>query len=179
MMKPWPVASAELIAEEWVSFPGGELQGTRPKARCRACRALPAGQTGRTLCFHCYRADAARQRALVAAAGLQTASDARFQFTLPFEPVNRARLETLHAERRAARVALEQGSHRFELRRRQAQIAARRALERVDAGPRSPRALEALRAAELQLPDAWLPYVCHTSAQKPAVDVAARRRMRY
>jgi hypothetical protein len=132
------------------------------------------------LCFQCYRADVARQRALVAAAGLHTASDARFQHTLPFEPVNRARLETLHAERRAARAALEQGSrHRFELRRRHAQIAARRALEQVAAEARSPRALAALRAAELQLPDAWLPYVCQTSPPQPTGDASARKSVRY
>ena len=67
----------------------------------------------------------------------------------------------------------------FELRRRQAQIAARRALEQVDASPRSRRALDALHAAELQLPDAWLPYVCQTSAAPAVVRVARGGRVRY
>jgi hypothetical protein len=170
---------------EWVSFPGGELQARRPKALCPACRealkaevlkaearqrgpARPAGRRGGTLCFQCYRAELDRERALRAAADLDTASDARFQFQLPFEPVNRARLERLRVERVQARAEAVQGAGRYVDKRRQAQIAARHALQQIAAGlkarqlagPERDRVLAgAAHAAELQLPEAWLPYV--------------------
>jgi hypothetical protein len=106
----------EHAADEWVTFPGGELEGKRPKALCPSCRealrraatqgpTTRARQLGRTLCFQCYRADLDRDRAIKAAADLTTTSDARFQFQLPFEPVNRPRLETLKAARRETRAA--------------------------------------------------------------------------
>src|SRR5436309_1224383 len=79
----------EVIAAEWVTFPGGELEGKRPKALCPACRdalnressttAQPGGRRPRPLCFDCYRVDLARTRALKAAGELDTASVARFQ----------------------------------------------------------------------------------------------------
>ena len=111
-----------------------------------------------------------RERALKAAGSLDTASEARFQGQLPFEPVNRARLERLRAERADARVAAHAGAGRFVDRRRQAQIAARHALERIVAGVRASierrpehereaARRKALEAAELQLPDVWLPFV--------------------
>src|SRR5438128_1863406 len=94
---------------DWVGFPGGELEGKRPKALCPACREDVGGlwtrRSGhadrgrRTLCFQCYRAEIDRDRALKAAGGLDTASVERFQTALPFEPVNRARLEMLKADR--------------------------------------------------------------------------------
>src|SRR5438874_2548015 len=96
------------VAEEWVSFPGGELEGKRPKVLCPACRealnceaagsrssAVRPSSLSRALCFQCYRAELERERALRAAGDLDTASEARFQFQLPFEPVNRARLDML------------------------------------------------------------------------------------
>lgn len=176
-----------------MTFPGGELEGTRPKVLCPACRerlraqsrhaplsgaggaTLSGSQSGLdgpaprpTLCFQCYRVDRARDRALEAARSLQTASEARFQSSLPFEPVNRVRLERLRAARAAARAAMSVGSARFVDRRRHAQIAARHALERIAAGLQS-RGIEppeqdrvmasAIHAAELQLPEAWLPFV--------------------
>jgi hypothetical protein len=105
---------------------------------------------------------------LQAARNLYTASEARFQDTLPFEPVNRVRLERLRTERSAARAGLKSGSGRFVDTRRQAQIAARHALDRIAArlksrgvaeAMRDPAIADAIHAAELQLPVAWLPFV--------------------
>jgi len=165
------------VTDEWVSFPGGELEGRRPKALCRACREALERAAGRaeryqprTLCFQCYRAELDREHALKAAGDLDTASVERFQTSLPFEPVNRARLVMLKADRAAARESLRHGVGQFVDKRRQAQIAARHALQRIFAGVQArsastPRHADddivaaATRAAELQLPDAWLPFV--------------------
>ena len=154
------------------------MEGQRPRVMCPVCRlrafraaaANPEGRAPRPepVCFRCYRVDQARQRALRAARDLCTASEARFQDTLPFEPVNRARLERLRTERTAARAGLKIGTGRFADKRRQAQIAARHALDRIAAGLKSqgvaepvrhPGIAEAIHAAELQLPAAWLPFV--------------------
>jgi hypothetical protein len=173
--------AAQVIEQEWVGFPGGELEGKRPKALCVACRealkrtaAAPLGRTptpgtsARPLCFQCYRADLDRERAIQAAAELDTASDARFQSQLPFEPINRGRLEMLKAERTAERTAAVQGIGQYVDKRRQAQIAARHALQAIAAGLKARRLTPTLEAqtlaaaahaAELQLPDAWLPFV--------------------
>ena len=171
---------AEVEAGEWVGFPGGELEGKRPKALCPACRerlaraaegrARRRGQPGgaRTLCFQCYRAELDRQRAIAAAAAVDTGSVARFQDQLPFEPVNRARLDALKAVRAGARAAARSGVGRFVDRRRQAQIAARHTLQQLAAGLKTrnvgaasaTRVMDAaIHAAELQLPEAWLPFV--------------------
>jgi hypothetical protein len=122
----------------------------------------------RPLCFQCYRAELERERALRAAGQLDTASEARFQTQLPFDAVDTPRLDALKAERAQARAAAVIGAGRFVDKRRQAQIAARHALQRVADGLRA-RGLarddrhrafaEAIHAAELQLPDAWLPFV--------------------
>ena len=176
--------------QDWITFPGGELEGIRPTGRrpggCPDCRAGAA-------CFRCYRASVARERKILAAGRLDTASPERFQGLLPLEPVNRSRLEQLRAERavaRAAVVATSAGQCADRVRR--AQMAARRAIEqiaglgrsRAAAGVASPtggtgvpasragsagadvaeqvRVLalaRAVDAAELQLPEAWLPYV--------------------
>ena len=176
---------AEVTEKEWVTFPGGELEGQRPQGMCPICRErlraearaaakgvaeiphAPASSL-RPICFQCYRVDQARQRALQAARNLYTASEARFQDTLPFEPVNRVRLERLRLERSAARAGLKSGSGRFVDTRRQAQIAARHAIDRIAvelksrgvAEPtRHPAIADAIHAAELQLPAAWLPFV--------------------
>ena len=174
----------QLAAEEWVSFPGGELEGKRPKALCPTCREAlkraaavvrpsspspsSTSSPSRPLCFQCYRVALDRERTLRAAGDLDTASDARFQSQLPFEPVNRGRLEMLKVERSAARTAGAQGAGRFVDRRRQAQTAARHALQQITAGLKvrqlapavEMRVMEAaIHAAELQLPDAWLPFV--------------------
>ncbi|HMB79613.1 MAG TPA: hypothetical protein VKI43_06080 [Vicinamibacterales bacterium] len=122
----------------------------------------------RPLCFDCYRADLARERALKEAGDLDTASDARFQTQLPFEPVNQTRLDTLKAERAAARASASQGIGQYADKRRHAQIQARHALQAIAAGlkqrqlapaMRSQAMASAIHAAELQLPEAWLPYV--------------------
>jgi len=175
-------APAQFIKDsDWVGFPGGELEGKRPKALCPECRhqlqARAAGQPCRDavrppLCFQCYRAELDRDRALKAAGQLDTASAERFQTALPFEPVNLPRLEMLKVERSAARAsALVTSSGKFADRRRQAQIAARHALQQIAAGlaangvrkrtpaDRGAEIAAAIHAAELQLPESWLPFV--------------------
>ena len=174
---------------DWLAFSGGELEGKRPKALCPACRrqlqeratgkddcgaALQTCRDGgrRPLCFQCYRADIDRDRALRAAGELDTSSAERFQTALPFEPVNRPRLEMLKAERSTARAStLATSSGKFADRRLQAQIAARHALQRIAAGlagnstwkptpaEREREMAAAIHAAELQLPESWLPFV--------------------
>jgi hypothetical protein len=132
---------------------------------CPACRQR-AERTA-TLCFQCYRSELDRERAIRRAGELQTASAARFQEQLPFAPVNRPRLERLRVARAASRQHDAQSvSGPFVARLRQAQIAARRALQQIaatSAAARTPAALSALasatHAAELQLPEAWLPFV--------------------
>ena len=191
------------VADEWVSFPGGELEGKRPKVLCPACRAAlkaaavagdvaPRGaSTRRALCFQCYRAELDRERALRDAGQLDTASDARFQTQLPFEPVNTARLTMLKAERTSERGVMLEGAGRFANARRQAQIAARHALQAIVAGVAARKSaavkstagshavstnslmdsaiVSAIHAAELQLPESWLPFVVGQSAVQKAV----------
>lgn len=162
----------QLVEREWVGFPGGELEGTRPRTLCAPCRerlkrdAAAGVKPSRTraLCFQCYRAEVEREGRLRAAGQLDTATDARFQFALPFEPVNQPRLDWLRAERGVARVESARGHGRFVDKRRQAQIAARHALQSIAAGLKvrqlTPADHErelaaAAHAAQLQLPDAW------------------------
>ena len=170
---------AQVSRDEWVSFPGGELEGKRPKALCPACRealkreALSSGPArlsspSRPLCFQCYRAELDRERAIAAAGQLDTASEARFQFQLPLEPINQSRLDSLKAARSEARTASVQGIGAYVDKRRRAQIAARHALQAIAEGLRAQRIsaperrdemTAAIHAAELQLPEAWLPFV--------------------
>jgi hypothetical protein len=171
----------EVASDEWVSFPGGELEGKRPRALCLACRealrraslrgsAAPRDQRrARTLCFGCYRAELDRQRGIAAAGTFDTGSDARFQFQLPFEPLNRPRLAMLKADRAAVRnAALATPAGARIDKRRQGQIAARHALQQIVAelharriakGERDRAIASAFHAAELQLPDSWIPFV--------------------
>jgi len=177
--------TSQVTHEEWVTFPGGELEGKRPRTLCPACRerlkrsALGGFRTGQgghpgrsrhpgLLCFECYRADIERQKALRAAGHLETTSDERFQFVLPLEPVDKPRLEMLRADRAAARAAERVGVGRFIDRRRRAQIAARHALQSIVAGlqirkvegaERARAVFTATHVAELQLPESWLPFV--------------------
>jgi hypothetical protein len=157
---------------EWVTFPGGELEGKRPRRLCPACRKRLNGQRTRpskpALCFQCYRLELEREKALRAAGDLNTASEARFQSALPFEPVNLRRLSMLKAERDAERLATRAGTGRFADRRRQAQMAARHALQSIAAGLRAQQApidarervmAAVVHAAELQLPESWLSFV--------------------
>jgi len=183
-------------ANEWVGFPGGQLEGKRPKALCPSCRVAlerqaagraprrgpdSAALRARTLCFQCYQADLARQRALLAAGTIDTASEARFQYQLPFEPLDAGRLELLQAERAQERhgarglgSGLGSGivlphAGRFDERRHRAQIAARHAVQGSVARPaasdaaartaHNERMLAAFHAAELQLPESWWPFV--------------------
>jgi hypothetical protein len=162
----------QLSQDEWVSFPGGELEGRRPKALCATCRedvkrevlapSRPSGPS-RLLCFQCYRADLDRQRGIAAAGQLDTGSEARFQYQLPLEPVDRSRLDSLKAARGDARIASVQGIGAYIDKRRHAQIAARHALQAIASvlSPADRRTAfgDAIHAAELQLPEAWLPFV--------------------
>ncbi|MEQ1729119.1 MAG: hypothetical protein ABL982_12145 [Vicinamibacterales bacterium] len=164
---------------DWTPFPGGELEGARPKAQCPACRARigrdavgAAGAGKPALCFQCYRADIEKNRKLKAAAELDTASDARFQCTLPFEAVNTSRLARLKVEREEARTKARAGAGSYIEKRHRAQIDARHALARLLHGlkqrelgavgqmqRRQAAADMAMRAAEMQLPESWLPFV--------------------
>src|SRR5262245_3439387 len=166
---------SQVIDKEWLSLPGGELQAPRPSVLCPACRtklkdrlSKPSDTANRPACFACYRATIERERRLRAAGELNTASMARFQSALPFEPVNEARLSRLRSDRETSRVASRQGTGQYVDKRRQAQITARHALERIVIGLRDrnlpaherDRVLSnATHAAELQLPEAWLPFV--------------------
>ena len=123
---------------DWVPLPGGELEAPRPSVLCAGCRDVRrrlADAGGRpeahskALCLNCYRAGRERDRKLVAARDLDAASEARFQISLPFEPVNRARLNQLRAARQEARVADRRGAWMYVDKRRQAQIEARHALQ--------------------------------------------------
>ncbi|MGE5244960.1 MAG: hypothetical protein ACM3SQ_12095 [Betaproteobacteria bacterium] len=171
--------SSQVTDGDWISFPGGELQGRRPRALCPACReALRVQVLGRgrvapgpgrrgTLCFQCYRAELDRERALRAAADLNTASEERFQTALPFESIDRSRLERLRTERAKVRAMAQQGAGQYVDKRRRAQIVARHALQAIAAGLRARQTpwqrdqelAAAVHAAELQLPEAWLPFV--------------------
>ena len=167
----------QIVEREWVSLPGGELEAPRPSVLCPTCREKlraraidwsPADASSQPLCFACYRAGIDRDRALKSAGMLDTASEARFQSALPFESVNQARLARLRQERIAARVTAQAGVGRYVDKRRQAQVAARHALEQIVIGLRERNAgaverervlASATHAAELQLPEAWLPFV--------------------
>jgi hypothetical protein len=194
------VAAPHIAEHEWIPFPGGELEGKRPRVLCLSCRAKlsgaaqaraplgPSGRRGNTAarnsagnlsCFQCYRAELERDRAIKAAGEIDTASEDRFQSTLPFEPVNKRRLDTLRASRAEARISNQTGAGQYVDRRRHAQIAARHALQQIAAGVAARSALgsndvttmyaspqaatrawdAAVHAAELQLPEAWLPFV--------------------
>ena len=190
------LVAPQVVDTDWITFPGGELEGPRPKVLCPACRSKlrqsanvrvpaqnrqnasnpsnpsnlsnPSNPSNLALCFQCYRASVERDRALKAAGELDTASEERFQSALPFEPVNQARLARLRVERATVRVTEQAGVGRYVDKRRHAQIAARHALERVVAGLRARNATKpeqdrvlssAIHAAELQLPEAWLPFV--------------------
>lgn len=175
------VRSGQNGDEGWIAFPGGELEGKRPKTLCEACwRLEPRARTSSSsapLCFQCYRAKLNRVGQLdsppsIGGTARHELDDSRWQWLLPFEPVNRPRLEMLRAERAAARAALQNGAGRFLDKRRQAQITARRALQEVATGLRARRAskagqnqvlAEVAHAAELQLPEAWLPFVVSQS----------------
>jgi len=172
------LAEAANTDTDWVSFPGGELEGKRPKALCEPCRralqrafgADRARRGRKTLCFQCYRAELERERALREAGERNTTSAERFQFQLPLESIDRARLAALKVDRARQRLAAPPTANR----RRHAQIEARHALQHIAAGlasrrltlPSQPpvdgeaRAMfEAVHAAELQLPESWLPFV--------------------
>jgi len=160
------VALNDPVDGEWVALPGGELEGRRPKTLCGPCRVRKAaGAVPRAICFECYRADRRREEAIRAAAEFESSSEARFQDGLPFEPVNLPRLQRLKAERIEVRRQARVSVARYADKRRHAQIAARHALQQIAFGLATrrhepvTRELDAIHAAELQLPDSWLPFV--------------------
>src|SRR5204862_862565 len=101
----------------------------------------------------------------------ESSRDGRFRDGLPFEPVNLPRLQRLKAERSAVRHQASAGIGQYADKRRHAQMAARHALQRIAAELASRQLdslararverdeLDAIHAAELELPDAWLPFV--------------------
>src|SRR5215831_7089076 len=100
-MKLSPTPAPPTVADQdWTAFPGGELEGRRPKTLCPRCRAaLNARSQGhsetsstRFVCFDCYKADQERERRLSAAAAFVADSDEHFQSVLPLEPINQTRL---------------------------------------------------------------------------------------
>jgi hypothetical protein len=118
--------------------------------------------------LECYRADLDRERALSAAARFGADQVERFQDGLPFEAVDESRLARLKSARAEERRALSVGPGRYVDRRRHAQLVARRALATIarrlasrNLPIRDNRAAvdNVAHAAELQLPDAWLPFV--------------------
>ena len=171
----WPdrggISDLESHNMEWVPLRGGELEARPPKVLCPECRErLRSGWVRppySALCFQCYRAGVARARILRDAGRLNTATDARFQLSRPFEPLNRPRLGRLHADRQAARTVAQSGAGRFEATRRSAQIAARHALRQAAVGParrKIPMELNratasALHLGKVRLPESWLPFV--------------------
>ena len=142
---------------------------------CPSCREAlkreaatygPSSRRSRLLCFDCCRADLERARAFKAAGELDTASEARFQSQLPFEPVNRSRLEMLKAERSESRAAARRGISQYVDKQHHAQIEARHALQ-ANAGSLKDRelapaaqvqAIPSVIHAELQLHDVLLPF---------------------
>lgn len=175
-MNRLPIHTAPAVIDsEWVPFPGGELEGKRPRALCPDCRRARQGaSTSRVsrpaLCFQCYRLELERTRALEAAGTLDTASEARFQALLPFAPVNRPLLTRLEAERQAAKTAARSGAGAYIEKRRRAQIEARHALAHVVRGIRERQVAAASSSRDRQLqaasevglsayPASWLPFV--------------------
>ena len=156
MERPIRATTTQAVEGEWDPLPGGELEGKRPTVLCGPCRMRRAISAERkAVCFECYKADARRRRAFEAAASVDTGSAERFQFGLPYEAVDRSRLDRLKAERAASRRQLRIGVGRFVDKRRHAQIAARHALQHLAVGLRA----QGIHAAELQLPPSWLPFV--------------------
>src|SRR4051812_49992166 len=59
------------VENEWVTFPGGELEGRRPKTLCGPCRVRKAaGAPPRAICFERHRADRRREAAIKAAGAI-------------------------------------------------------------------------------------------------------------
>ena len=116
---------------DWVTFPGGELEGKRPKRLCVDCRerlrraaagAVDQAGVRHPLCFQCYRLE------LIAAALGRLATHGvggSISEALPFQAVDRAARLIWTARPRGSSNA---GVGRF-ADRAQAQIAARRALQ--------------------------------------------------
>ncbi len=146
---------------EWMPFPGGELEGKRPKRLCPACRQRSGQEIGNAqlaargtesagtrqpLCFQCYRLELDRERALEAAG----AARHRFGRAVSGRAAVRAgepgaAVDAQGGARRGARRVSSAGVGRFADRRRQAQIAARHALQAIAAGLKRHQASQPIR----------------------------------
>ncbi len=125
---------SQQIIDEWVSFPGGELEGRRPTATCHSCqerkarfryRGVVKADRVHTLCFQCYRTELDRARA------------SRLVNTDPLPARGSViRFPSGNADPKYAEL---------DLRRRRAQIAAR-------------------HAADLEYPYSWRPFVGYAKA---------------
>ena len=116
------MAAQLALDEQWTDRPRPQARTPRKRALCAGCRACearygfrpdrddPLVERPRTLCFECFRAEIGRRRAAAQAT----------QVRLPLSP-HRA------GARNGGR-GLEQTLESLRLRRRRAQIAARRAL---------------------------------------------------
>ena len=71
-LNPAPMTTP-IVEQEWLAFPGGELEARRPRALCSRCREAlqdrldrpsSGSASNRSICFDCYRADLNRERAL-------------------------------------------------------------------------------------------------------------------
>ena len=70
----------ELVENEWVALPGGELEGRRPKTLCGPCRVRKAaGASPRAICFECFAptVDARRQSRPLASSNRQAKPGSR------------------------------------------------------------------------------------------------------
>lgn len=150
----------------WGTFPGGELDGKRPKILCPACRERARNADHRpwtisrrasflrrprkadaapVICFACYRAELEFLR------GESMAEASHLQGQLPLEPVNHPRLAMLKMlKAECARVPEQSPAVQ---RRRRAQIAARHALAAYHS------LADATHPLIGQLPLSWLPFV--------------------
>jgi hypothetical protein len=126
--------------EEWGTFPGGELDAPRPRAVCADCRDRTDARERRPLCFACYRAHLTRERAIqqVLARTFEpfpADTPGADSVSEPVQPTLPALVSAVVPGnvRRFAAVPRTADDPRYTLfthRRRQAQIAARRALSK-------------------------------------------------
>jgi hypothetical protein len=112
------------MSDDWRLLPGGELEMPRPRTRCAACRARDDAGPAHgplPLCFQCYRADLARRRAIEGALDRVIAPSPDAVSCEPRGVVRHFRVPPTPSDVDPRFAALAR-------RRRQAQIAARRAL---------------------------------------------------
>ena len=164
----------QTIQEEWVTFPGGELEGKRPKALCQRAARPKSGSRHRAY----HGAPGTSSVVLPVLPGRVGAIEpcscwsarhsirGTLQVQLPFEPVNEPRLAKLKwiapsAQLRSSESAASSTSgvrHKSPHATRSQMIAA--GLRTRQLAGDNVRAMDmAIHAAELQLPESWLPFV--------------------